>query len=235
MLIDINLLPQKERDRPIHLIVAGSIVLLTLILWAVLFSMTQGEESSHQELLAQSAEVTAEQALIRQEIEASQGMNEEQQLLETVTWAESYQFDTVPLIAELVTVLPERGFFDSFSYTGPNTATLTLQFDTAREAAYYLTQLKTSEVLASATLDSVANQELGLTEEETAANDDDALVQNPRYLATYTLLFVDGRIPAEGTAVAEDGTIIQEATEEAPVETAPETETAPEETEGDVQ
>lgn len=228
MLIDINLLPQKEQDRPVHLIIAGSLILLTLIIWLVLFSMAQAEQSEQQELQEQSAQISAEQAMIREQLEATQGMNEEQQLLETVQWAESYRFDTVPLIAELVTILPERGFFNSFSFTGPNVATLTLQFDTAREAAYYLTQLKTSEVLASATLDSVANQELNTAEEENV-QEEDALLQNPRYLAIYSLVFVDDRIPAEGSAVAEDGTIIEEPIEETPVET----ETAPEETGGE--
>lgn len=228
MLIDINLLPQKERDRPISLIVAGSLILLTLVLWLVLFSMAQAEESQQQELLEQSAQIAVEQEALRAQLEATQGMNEEQQLFETVQWAESYRFPTVPLIAELVTILPERGYFNSFSFTGPNVATLTLQFDTAREAAYYLTQLKTSEVLASATLDSVANQEL-VIEEDANVEPDDRLIQNPRYLATYSLVFVDDRIPAEGSAVAEDGTVIEEPIEETPVET----ETAPEETGGD--
>lgn len=243
MLIDINLLPQKEQERPYPLIIAGVLVLLALLSWALLFFMAQAEERAQDELIEESAQVAAEQEAIRQQIGATEGLNDEQQLKETVEWAESYQFDTVPLLDELVAVLPERGFFDTFSFTGPNLATLTLQFDTAREAAYYLTQLKTAESLASVTLDSVTNQELDLIEEETI-EDEDALLLNPRYLATYSLVFVDDRIPAEGT-VAEDGTIIEEEvegdteqpvgddTEETPEVVPEEPETAPDETEED--
>lgn len=243
MLIDINLLPQKEQERPYPLIIAGVLVLLALLSWALLSFMAQAEERAQAELIEESSQVAAEQEAIRQQIGATEGLNDEQQLKETVEWAESYQFDTVPLLAELVAVLPERGFFDAFSFAGPNVATLTLQFDTAREAAYYLTQLKTVESLASATLDSVTNQELDLIEED-VVEDEDAILLNPRYLATYSLVFVDDRIPTEGT-VAEDGTLTEqegneatdaqvgEETEETPEVVPEDPETAPDETEED--
>lgn len=243
MLIDINLLPQKEQERPYPLIIAGVLMLLTLLSWALLFFMAQAEERAQAELIEESALVAAEQEAIRQQIGATEGLNDEQQLKKTVEWAESYEFDTVPLLQELVAMLPERGFFNTFSFTGPNIATLTIQFDTAREAAYYLTQLKSAESLASATLDSVTNQELDLLEEETGGAED-ALLLNPRYLATYSLVFVDDRIPAEGT-VAEDGTIIEqedneeseqqvgEEIEETPEVVPEEPETAPDETQED--
>lgn len=240
MLIDINLLPQKEQDRPFHLIIAGVLVLLAALFAALLFFMAQAEETAQAQLIAESAELTAEQEVIRQQIGASEGMNEEQQLNETVTWAEGYQFDTLPLLAELVSELPERGFFNNFAFLGPNTATLELQFDTSREAAYYLTQLKSVETIASVTLDSVTNQELVLTEDE-LVEDEESLVMSPRYLATYSLIFVDERVPVE---TVEDGAIVEEGTEsvpeEAPVdatvepeETKGNTETTPDETEGD--
>lgn len=244
MLININLLPQKEQDRPFHLIIAGVIVLLAALFTALLFFMAQAEETTQAQLIAESAQLTAEQEAIRQQIGASEGMNEEQQLKETVTWAEGYQFDTLPLLAELVSELPERGFFNNFTFLGPNTATLELQFDTSREAAYYLTQLKSVETIASVTLDSVTNQELILTEDE-LLKDEETLVMSPRYLATYSLIFVDDRIPVEA---AEDGAVVEEGTEQVteeapadapvepevtPVETEENTETTPEETEGD--
>ena len=219
MLVDINLLPQKERDRPAFVIAAISILLLAVILGAVLFFMARANADETAELNAQSAEIATEQALLRQQLEASQGLNEEQQLQATVEWAESYQYDTIPLLAELVSKLPERGFFNSFSYIEPNAATLTVQFDTSREAAYYLTQLKASELVASVTLDSVTNQELATTAnaEEDVTLDEEALIENPRYLATYSLVFVDDRLPVEGTAEAE--AVVEEAgTVEEPAE-----------------
>ncbi|WKA56251.1 PilN domain-containing protein [Planococcus shixiaomingii] len=249
MLVDINLLPQKERDRPASIVAAISILLLAVIIWSIFAFLAGSHEKEQIILAAESAEVAAQQAAIRQQLEAKQGLNEEQQLKVTVDWAENYQFDTLPLLADLVSKLPERGFFDSFSYTGMDQAILTVQFDTAREAAYYLAQLKTSELLESATLDSVTKQDLETeaTEDETA--EEDVVTENPRYLATYTLVFVDARIPAEtveGAPVVEPAQPAAEEpvpAEETPaqpeaevdVEVNTETETAPTETEADGQ
>ncbi|WP_142827714.1 PilN domain-containing protein [Planococcus soli] len=257
MLVDINLLPQKERDRPAFLIAAISILLVAVTIWAVLAFMAGSHTNEQETLVAQSTQVAAEQAAIRTQLEAAQGMNEEQQLKATVDWAESYQFDTVPLLQELVSMLPERGFFDSFSYTGLDQAILSVQFDTAREAAYYLAQLKASELIESATLDGVAQNELETEEIVEGAVIEEAIIQEtPRYLATYTIIFVDGRIPTDDTAVPVEGEVVtEEPTEEAveepaedvevnvdvnteteaPAETVEPADTAPAETEGDSQ
>lgn len=200
MLVDINLLPQKERDRPAVLIAAVAILLLAILIWAVFAMMASAEADEQQALEAQAQGVMAEQAQIRNELEARQGMNEEQQLQATVEWAESYQFDTIPLLEELVSLLPARGFFQTFSYIGLDQAQLVVQFDSSREAAYYLAQLKSSELLASATLDNVETEIIDEAVEEDVIIDP----SEPRYLATYTLLFQDERIPVEEGEVPEE-------------------------------
>lgn len=217
MLVDINLLPQKERDRPAVLIAAVAILLLAFLIWAVFAMMASAETDEQQALEAQAQGVIAEQEQIRNELETRQGMNEEQQLQATVEWAESYQFDTIPLLEELVSLLPARGFFQTFSYTGLDQAQLIVQFDSSREAAYYLAQLKSSELLASATLDNVATEIFDeATEEEVIVDPSE-----PRYLATYTLLFQDERIPIED---GEEGEVPEEAaTTEVPSEQPAET------------
>ncbi|ANU12811.1 hypothetical protein B481_3150 [Planococcus halocryophilus Or1] len=257
MLVDINLLPQKERDRPAFLIAAISILLTAVIIWAVLAFLAGSHEKEQAVLAAQSVQVATEQEAIRTRLEAAQGMNEEQQLKATVDWAEGYQFDTVPLLKELVSILPARGFFDSFSYTGLDQAILSVQFDTAREAAYYLAQLKTSELIESATLDSVAQNEIDTTETEEGVVVQEAVIQEmPRYIATYTIIFVDERIPTDDSAVPVEGEAVTEAPAEeaveqpaedvkvdvevntetrAPAETVEPAETAPAETGGDGQ
>ncbi len=254
MLVDINLLPQKERDRPAFLIAAISILLLAVIIWGVLAFLAGSHEDEQAVLASQSVQVAAEQEAIRAQLEAAQGMNEEQQLKATVDWAESYQFDTVPLLEELVSILPARGFFESFSYTGLDQAILSVQFDTAREAAYYLAQLKASELIETATLDSVAQNELDSAETEEGVVVEKAVIQEtPRYIATYTLVFIDERIPTDDTAVAVEGEavteeeVVEEPVEdvdvdvevntetEAPAETVEPAETAPAETGGDGQ
>lgn len=245
MLVDINLLPQKERDRPAFLIAALSILLLGLIVFAALFFMAKSENTEQAVLAAQSAQLAVQQAEIRAQLEATAGLNEEQQLKATVDWAESYQYDTIPLLEELSALLPARGFFDQITFAEPNTATLVVQFDATRDAAYYLAQLKGSELLDFASLDSVESEDSLLTEdEEGAVKDEDEPIETPRYLATYTLVFVDDRLPV----LDAEGNIIEEPVEETPaveteenveadvdveVEVIEETETTPEGTEGD--
>lgn len=230
MLVDINLLPQKERDRPAFLVAAISILLVAIVIWAVFFFMARANVADQAEYLAESEQIAAEQAILRAEVEQSAGLNEEQQLKATVDWAVNYQFDTVPLLNEMVATLPQRGFFNSFSYIEPNQATLTLQFDTTREAAYYLAQLKASELVASVTLDSVANQAVETVAVEGEEIDEQAIQENPRYLATYSIVFVDDRIPIEGTAEGEvvDGEAVPPP-EEVPIEEVPAEETPTEE------
>lgn len=230
MLVDINLLPQKERDRPAVLIAAVAILLLAIIIWAVFAMMARAEANEQQALQVQAQGIMAEQAQIRSELEARQGMNEEQQLQATVEWAESYQFDTIPLLEELVSLLPARGFFQTFSYTGLDQAQLVVQFDSSREAAYYLAQLKSSELLTSATLDNVATEIFDEAEEEEIIVDP----SKPRYLATYTLLFQDERIPVEGEEA--EGEAVDEAapTDEPAEQPADSTETEETDVEVDV-
>ncbi|MDE4083813.1 fimbrial assembly protein [Planococcus maritimus] len=236
MLVDINLLPQKERDRPAVLIAAVAILLLAIIIWAVFAMMARAEANEQQALQVQAQGVMAEQAQIRNELEARQGMNEEQQLQATVEWAESYQFDTIPLLEELVSLLPARGFFQTFSYTGLDQAQLVVQFDSSRESAYYLAQLKASELLSSATLDNVATEVLEEEAEGEGTEENEAVTNAPRYLATYTLLFQDERIPVEGGEEL-DGEAVEEAaeTEDASEEPAETTETEETDVEVDVE
>ncbi|ANU25643.1 fimbrial assembly protein [Planococcus versutus] len=239
MLVDINLLPQKERERPVVLVAVLGVLGVAVLLWAIFFFMAQSQNNQQAATDAEYAQVAIQSEAVRAQLEASIGLNDEQQLQATVVWAEAYQFDTVPLLGDLVSRLPKRGFFDSFSFVKPNLGTLTIQFDTSREAAYYLAQLKASEMLASASLDSVTNEELDLIEEEDPNKvETNELIKNPRYLATYSLVYVDERLPAEEGTVNADGTVTEApVTEEtqAPATETPAEETVPAESEVDVQ
>ena len=240
MLVDINLLPQKERERPVVLVAVLGVLGVAVLLWAIFFFMAQSQSNQQAAIDAEYAQVASQSNEIRAQLEASIGLNDEQQLQATVVWAEAYQFDTVPLLSDLVSRLPKRGFFDSFSFVKPNLGTLTIQFDTSREAAYYLAQLKASEMITSASLDSVTNEELDLIEEKEDPNkvEPNELIKNPRYLATYSLVYVDERLPAEEGTVNADGTVTEApVTKEAqaPATETPEDETVPAESEVDVQ
>ncbi len=76
-----------------------------------------------------------------------------------VEWANSYPIQTIPIMQHLTSLLPERGFIQSFAYAEAGTVILTVQFDSAREAAYFLDNLGESEWVGEPTLNSLTIEE----------------------------------------------------------------------------
>ena len=226
MLVDINLLGEKERDRPAFVVAAISLILLGLVVGLVFYFLGKSYENDQQELTIQSAEIVSQQTAIQSQMQTSASLDDAQRLQKTVEWAEMYQYDTLPLIRELTSLLPERGFFMNFTFTSPSGVAVDVQFDTAREAAFYLTQLKSSEMITAVTLSSLSYQPLAEVTEEQADGTSIAVEPEepvmPRYLASYAITFLDTRMPAEGTAVPVDPNappveeVQEEVTEEVP-------------------
>ena len=208
MLVDINLLGDKERDRPAFVVAAIALLLLGLVTALVFYFLGNTYSNKQQVLAAQSAEVVSQQAAIQEQMVTTAALSDTQKLQKTVEWAETYQYDTLPLIRELTSLLPERGFFLSFSFSTPNQVTTTTQFDTSRDTAFYLTQLKASKMITDVVLSSVSYQPLA---EEAVVETDVTTTEvepteeiMPRYLASYAITFLDTRMPADGTAVPVD-------------------------------
>lgn len=205
MLVDINLLSEKERDRPAFVVAAILLIIIGLFGGLVFYFLGNSYENKAQVLIAQSVEVASQQAAIQDQMLTTEALNDTQKLQKTVYWAEAYQYDTLPLIRELTSLLPERGFFMNFSFTSPSEALVDVQFDTSREAAFYLTQLKASEMITAVSLSTLTYQPLKeAEEEETDGTATPVEPVMPRYLASYLITFLDTRMPAEGTAVPVD-------------------------------
>jgi len=210
MLVDINLLGDKERDRPAFVVAAISLILLGLVTGLVFYFLGNTYSNKQQVLAAQSVEVVGQQAAIQEQMVTTAALSDTQKLQKTVEWAKTYQYDTVPIIKELTSLLPERGFFKNFLFTSPSEAVIDVQFDTSREAAFYLTQLKSSDMITSVVIDNLTFQPLAeVTSEESDTNESSTFSEPlesimPRYLASYTIVFLDTRMPADGTAVPVD-------------------------------
>jgi len=208
MLVDINLLGDKERDRPAFVVVAISLILLGLVTGLVFYFLGNTYSNKQQVLAAQSVEVVGQQAAIQEQMVTTAALSDTQKLQKTVEWAETYQYDTLPLIRELTALLPERGFFLNFTFATPNQVSINVQFDTSRDTAFYLTQLKSSEMVTDVVLSSVSYQPLA---EEVVGETNGTVTEvepaeeiMPRYLASYAVTFLDTRMPADGTAVPVD-------------------------------
>lgn len=201
MLVDINLLPEKERERSTLLIAALIVIGAAILFWAVLFilSLSLSKEAARTEM--QITALHASQEAIREDIQPSTNADEREKLASTVKWAEANRFDTLPLLREMIALLPQRGFFVSFEFTAPHESTVIVQFDSKSDAAYYLTRIESSTVVSSATMESLVAESL---DEETD------LATLPRFEATYHIEYKDER----GAVVEVEGTEEVEATDE---------------------
>jgi len=198
MLVDINLLPEKEKERSTLLIAALAILGAAVLFWLVLFMLSNNLAKETATLEQQLTVLQESQEEIRSELQQTDSGDEKKLLASTVDWAEGYQFDTVPLLHELINLLPERGFIQTFDFTGPNLATVVVQFDTKPDSAHYYARLKSSLSISEIHLDSVKVDNV-LTEEANPTPD-----VLPRYMATYSILFTDQRIAVEGTAEVDE-------------------------------
>lgn len=202
MLIDINLLPQKERKRRMPVYIAIAALSITILGTAFLLVHTQ---LSHQELenitkdLEMKKEFRLQQETAVNNIESSDGL---EQLHTAVQWAEQYPIDTVPVLEHLTSLLPERGFFRQFNYTEDGMINLNVQFDTSRQAAYFLNDLKNSEWISEARLTSLETSQ-GQMEEDLVVLPEDKLM--PRYLGQYEISLNQSFIKSELQSESEGG------------------------------
>ncbi|OOE05677.1 pilus assembly protein PilN [Anoxybacillus kestanbolensis] len=176
MLVEINLLPKRERKSrllPLLLIVAAVLLLVgATTFYFVIQHMEQQISQLKTELDQTKALRIAEEEKQSAGTSASVGA----QLQEAIQWAEQYPVHTVALLHELIERLPERGFLMSVSYARDGAIQLTAQFDTTRESAAYLQALKEASFIADVKLTSLTATE-GKSEEGTM----------PRYVGQFSI------------------------------------------------
>lgn len=181
MLVDINLLPQKEEKSRFLLVL---LIVVGFVLGAGLFSTFYYAKHLDNKTASVNQEITATKHLLETAQRQLAGLSESSAVAElenAVQWAEAYRTKTVPLIQQLTTILPERGFIDDFTYQVPGVVSLTVQFDTNREAAYFLNNLHEADWITEAKLDRLSTKELKDGDEEEA---DKYL---PRYIGYYKI------------------------------------------------
>jgi type IV pilus assembly protein PilN len=182
--VEINLLPEKDAKdkKSLYTFIAiGSVAIIVLIGMIIMGSSLQ---SKNMELENKATKiknlVEAEQKMLAE----YQSSNSVVELQNAVNWAKTYPVKTVPIMRELSALLPERGFITSFHYNEDGDVELKVQFDTSREAAYYLKSLLDSEWIDDARLNELSMITLGSTDDsdETAENDE---IQ--RYTGTFAV------------------------------------------------
>jgi type IV pilus assembly protein PilN len=184
MIVEINLLPKKEPKNVVFLFITVIITAIVLIAAAVFYVLIDRAETQIDSLEKELKQTQALQAIEQQKLADMQSVKEIEELDKTVQWAKDYPLKMVPLLRNMTKLLPERGFIMNFSYAEDGTVTVSVQFDTSEQAAYYLKRLSDAKFIADVKLKSLtavnANEksdEQGTTEEQVV----------PRYLAQYEM------------------------------------------------
>ena len=167
MLVEINLLPQKEPKKIGFIITLSSLVALLLIVGAFYLWQTNAVKSTIASIdrqISMTKKIAEKENKSTEAVEAASSVN---QLKSAIEWANEYPIQTIPVMRHLTSLLPERGFIQSFAYTEAGTISLSVQFDSAREAAYFLDNLNESKWIEEASLSSLS---AAATAESTADN-----------------------------------------------------------------
>ncbi|MCA0986220.1 hypothetical protein [Guptibacillus algicola] len=188
MLIEINLLPKKTR-RTISFIYVPISVVAVLLIAFIIMVVNASQLKSEQAELEQKVERTTE-LLSVMEGNDSEFVNSADTLQQYVSWLDSVEFSTVKLLDDLVTRLPERGFFMEYAFDGDETVTVTVQFDQMKEVSQYLNELNQSDNVTSASVLTVQTAQLAEEAEE------DARIL-PRYVTDYQIVINKENLRAE--------------------------------------
>lgn len=179
MIVDINLLPKKEKKDISWLVV---FVIILLLLLAAIVSFRQLYQLQQREVAALRTEWMNTQFISEQ---LSQQLDEEvksanEQLREIITVVEGQLLPTTVILDHLVSQLPERGFFQSFDFFFPNEVKIVVQFDQWQEVAQFQHSLTASPLFQEVNL-------LSITTDEWDVNEGEKGSYLPRYTASMLL------------------------------------------------
>ncbi|WP_442595252.1 PilN domain-containing protein [Neobacillus sp. D3-1R] len=185
MLIDINLLPKKEKKNFSVAIILSLLSVLFIIGTSLTFYYGFVLKSQAQQLSLKNQQVTESLRQEQEQVEMAQSTNSVVELKKAVEWAQSYPIKSVPVLQHLTSLLPERGFIQQYSYSEDGKVLLTVQFDTSREAAYFLKWLNDSKWIAEANILSLnlgSNNETNTEQTEVPQTE-----YVPRYIGSFDI------------------------------------------------
>lgn len=180
MLVDIDLLPKKKSRNvttPLVYGICAFFLLFATIILIIFFNMVNNDvKTAEQDLeMVQQLRIAIETGM-----NSPQSSSSAKRLEDTVAWAEEYPLEMVPVMQDLIRLLPVRGFIQNFTYDETGLLNLSVQFDESKDAAYFLYHLNESLLYHSVELSSISTVDIG--SEETVG-------VLPRYIGQYTLGF----------------------------------------------
>lgn len=181
MLVEINLLPQKQKKSIFIFIIAGLLIVAFITAFLVGYLLYQGKLQTLDNIESEIEFTIALREIEEQKNLEGEAVDSFDELIGKIDWITSQRISLVFLLNHLVSLLPERGFFMNYQYSDQGTVSINVQFDTPREAANYLFELNESPYIIEATLQNLNTQEV--QEDEI----DDRFHYLPRYIANYSI------------------------------------------------
>lgn len=200
MLVEINLLPKKPPKNVAVPLVLGVMLLLFSAVGTFGYMQMEEKKEEAQQTAQQLKQVKAQQAQLQADGPILQKQEQYESLVQAVEWSQARSIDVVFLLRHFIGLLPERGFFLDFQYAQAETIQLQVQFDTSRQAAYYLKDLLNSPYVEEASILSVqtvkGSEEISGTQNNgtnTVEEMQESLL--PRYVAEYELALKKDELP----------------------------------------
>jgi type IV pilus assembly protein PilN len=188
MLVEINLLPQKKQRKSSTVIKIVILLALVMMLASlVIYWQVQRYNNKINDIQANISKIQQSIDSLQQDVSA-ESTNSYLELSNAVEWSMSYPIKSVAVLKHLTSLLPERGFLLNYSYSEAGTISLSVQFDTKKEAAYYLKSLNDSEWIEAVNLSQLSSSQIESTVTETE-NEVQAESQNflPRYTGSFEI------------------------------------------------
>jgi type IV pilus assembly protein PilN len=155
MLVEINLLPRRERVGIAYKAAAAALVICTVLgviaIAVQLYLVKQDLAISRQELEQTKQLQAVEQKKLTQGNTGSAVKN----LITAVQLTQLLPTSSVSILNYFVSLLPKRGFVLDYTYNGATVST-TVQFDSIYEASAYLNQLYQSPWVESASTNGIS-------------------------------------------------------------------------------
>lgn len=176
--ININLLEEKETSHRlpgwILSIGAGISLLIGLGFWII--SIQISSQITEVEKVLQD---TKEKQTTFQVNSADEVFSKREELTEAVDSVEKWIFPARSLVEQLISLLPERGFIESYTYTSPGQVNVTVRFDSLQEVASYTDALERAPYISEINVDSIVTRQM----EENL----NRFEYRPRYIASFII------------------------------------------------
>ena len=210
MLVEINLLPKKDRKSKVNTLLLGLFLFIFVLIIGFFIWQINAKEAKLESVVGQIAMTTETIEIKQNQITDFKNSSSVQELGQAITWADAQRFDLVYLLDQLTAILPDRGFLMNLEMDDTYKMNQVIQFDTRSDAAYYLHTLLSfdwvDEAIVSETTTKDALDKQRTTDEMLIENDNSLIKEDhllPRYFTQYEIIINPDSLNIEAKEAAE--------------------------------